>query len=132
MVVDDNDLVRDALVELLDSAPSLSVVAECSDGEEVPEAARQARPDVVLMDIAMPRVDGLEAARRLLLEDPGSRVVVLTGSLTVDHVRRAHALGAAGFLLKDGNPAELLAAIRTVAEGGTAWSASAEPHLPPN
>jgi DNA-binding NarL/FixJ family response regulator len=131
MVVEDNDLVRDALVDFLNTTPGITVVGECCDGADVLETARRARPDVVLMDIVMPRVDGLEAARALLTEDPGSRIVVLTGSLTMDHVRRAHALGAAGFLLKDGDPRELSEAIRAVAGGGSAWSQPTKAYLPP-
>ena len=132
MVVEDNDLVRDALVDLLNSTPGVTVVAECCDGTDVLEKARDTRPDVVVMDIVMPQMDGLEAARVLLTEEPGSRIVVLTGSLTVDHVREAHALGAAGFLLKDGDPGELSSAIRRVAEGGSAWSTPARAYLPPD
>ena len=122
MVVEDNEFVRDALVELLTTTPDVSVIAECCDGEDVLDAARQFRPDVVLMDIVLPGVDGLEATRRLLAEDPGIRIVMLTGNLTVEHVRRARALGADGFLLKDGAPEELPEAIRAVAAGGTAWA----------
>jgi DNA-binding NarL/FixJ family response regulator len=129
MVVEDNDLVRDALVELLDTTPSFEVVAACSDGSQALEAARANHPDVVLMDIMMPKVDGLEATRQLLSEDPASRIVVLTGSFTVEHVVRAHELGAAGFLLKDGDPTDLPDAIRRVAEGGTAWSDHARTYL---
>jgi DNA-binding NarL/FixJ family response regulator len=130
MVVDDNDLVRDGLVGLLEGMPDVSVVAECCDGEDVLEVAREAHPDVVLMDIAMARIDGLEATRRLLSEEPGAKIVILTGSLTVKHVRRAHELGAVGFLLKDGDPSELPDAIRTVAAGGTAWGRAAAVYLP--
>jgi DNA-binding NarL/FixJ family response regulator len=130
MVVEDNEFVRDALVDLLALSPDVSVIAECCDGEDVLEAARRYRPDVVLMDIALPRVDGLEAARRLLAVDSDTRVVMLTGNLTVDHVRRARALGADGFLLKDGDPEDLARAIRTVAGGGTAWAPAVGPYLP--
>ncbi|WP_448627930.1 response regulator [Geodermatophilus sp. URMC 64] len=130
MVVEDNDLVRDALVDLLNGTPEVTVVAECCDGTGVLDKARQTQPDVVVMDIVMPKMDGLEAARALLTEKPGSRIVVLTGSLTVDHVRQAHALGAAGFLLKDGDPGELSEAIRMVAQGGSAWSPPARAYLP--
>lgn len=129
LVVEDNEFVRDALVAMLTTAPDVEVVAECCDGEDVLEAARASRPDVVLMDIVLPRVDGLEATRRLLLDDPGTRVVMLTGHLTVDHVRDAQALGADGFLLKDGDPADVLRAIRTVADGGTAWDPALDPYL---
>ncbi|MGY1603321.1 response regulator [Geodermatophilus sp. SYSU D00815] len=132
MVVEDNDLVRDALVDLLGTTPEVTVVAACADGSEVLDSARRTQPDVVLMDIVMPKMDGLEAARLLLTEEPSSRVVVLTGSLTLEHVRRAHDLGAVGFLLKDGDPGEVSRAVTEVADGGTAWSAPARAYLPPS
>jgi DNA-binding NarL/FixJ family response regulator len=130
MVVEDNEFVRDTLVELLTLTPDVSVIAECCDGQDVLDAARRFRPDVVLMDIVLPQVDGLEAARRLVADDPRIRVVMLTGHLTVDHVRRARALGADGFLLKDGDPADVERAIRTVADGGTAWGPALDRYLP--
>ena len=129
MVVEDNAFVRDTLVEMLAATPDVSVVAECCDGEQVLAAARRFRPSVVLMDIGLPRVDGLEATRRLLLDDPDTRVVMLTGQLTLDRVRAARALGADGFLLKDGDPADVARAIRTVSGGGTAWDPAVSPYL---
>ncbi|MGY1771161.1 response regulator [Blastococcus sp. SYSU D00813] len=129
MVVEDNEFVRDALVAMLTTTPDVSVVAECCDGEDVLDTARRFRPDVVLMDIVLPGLDGLEATRRLLQEDPDTRVVMLTGHLSVDHVRGARALGADGFLLKDGDPADVAQAIRTVAGGGTAWDPAVDPYL---
>ena len=129
MVVEDNDFVRDSLVAMLATTPDVSVIAECCDGEDVLDAARRFRPDVVLMDIVLPRVDGLEAARRLLVDDPDTRVVMLTGHLTVGHVRSARALGADGFLLKDGDPSDVAQAIRTVVDGGSAWDATVDPYL---
>ena len=129
MVVEDNDLVRDSLVDLLGTTPGFSVTSECCDGDEVLEAARRFRPDVVLMDIILARVDGLEATRRLLAEDPGSRVVLLTGYVSTERVRQARQMGVDGFQLKDGEPAELLDAIRTVAAGGSAWTPAVEVYL---
>jgi len=130
MVVEDNDLVRDSLVDLLGTTPGFTVTAECCDGDEVLEAARRFHPDVVLMDIVLARVDGLEATRRLLAEDPDSRIVLLTGYVSADRVRQAQEMGVDGFQLKDGEPAELLEAIRTVAGGGSAWARSVDPYLP--
>jgi DNA-binding NarL/FixJ family response regulator len=125
LVAEDNVLMRDAVVDLLTAAGDIAVVSECSDGDEVLQEALRTDPDVVLMDMAMQRMGGLEATRVLLASRPGTRVVVLTGSLSAGRVREAYALGAMGYLLKGGDPAELVRAVRTVAAGGTAWSAEA-------
>ncbi|MFE2288342.1 response regulator [Streptomyces sp. NPDC059443] len=120
MVVDDQSLIRSGLVTLLASAPDMEVVAEAADGAEAVPLARTHRPDVVLMDLVMPKVDGFEATLRLLrLPDP-PRVLVLTGYTADDLVLDALRAGAAGFLLKDLRPEELFAGIRTVAAGGSA------------
>lgn len=120
MVVDDQSLIRSGLVTLLASAPGIEVVAEAADGAEAVPLARLHRPDVVLMDLVMPKVDGMEATVRLLrLPDP-PRVLVLTGYTADDLVLDALRAGAAGFLLKDLRPEELFAGIRTVAAGGSA------------
>ena len=122
MVVEDNELVRETLVALLETAADITVVAECGDGADCLEMARVTQPDVVLMDVVMPRVGGIEATRILLAAAPDTRVVLLTGQLSTALVRAAHALGAVGYLLKGDDPADLITAIRAVAEGGTAWS----------
>ncbi|MGW1775944.1 response regulator transcription factor [Streptomyces sp. NPDC002104] len=120
MVVDDQSLIRSGLVTLLASAPGIEVVAEAGDGAEAVPLARTYRPDVVLMDLVMPKVDGMEATVQLLrLPDP-PRVLVLTGYTADDLVLDALRAGAAGFLLKDLRPEELFAAVRTVAAGGSA------------
>ncbi|WP_371615394.1 response regulator [Streptomyces sp. NBC_00454] len=120
MVVDDQSLIRSGLVTLLSSAPDMEVVAEAADGAEAVPLARTHRPDVVLMDLVMPKVDGFEATLQLLrLPDP-PRVLVLTGYTADDLVLDALRAGAAGFLLKDLRPEELFAGIRTVAAGGSA------------
>ncbi|MGW6708498.1 response regulator [Streptomyces sp. NPDC054956] len=120
MVVDDQSLIRSGLVTLLASAPDIEVVAEAADGAEAVPLARTHRPDVVLMDLVMPKVDGLEATLQVLrLPDP-PRVLVLTGYTADDLVLDALRAGAAGFLLKDLRPEELFAGIRTVAAGGSA------------
>jgi DNA-binding NarL/FixJ family response regulator len=129
MVTEDNDLIRDAVVGILTAAGDITVVAQCTDGDEVLEEARRTDPDVIVMDLSMKRMSGLEATRVLLSDRPDARVVILTGSLSAGNVREAHGLGARGFLLKDGDPEELVAAVRTVAAGGTAWSAPALAHL---
>lgn len=119
-VVDDQALVRSGFTVLLDSADDIEVIGEASDGEEAVELVRQVRPDVVLMDIRMPKVDGLEATRRIVAGDAGSancRVLVLTTFDADEYVFEALRSGASGFLLKDTLPEELLAAVRIVASG---------------
>lgn len=120
MVVDDQSLIRSGLVTLLASAPDIEVVAEAADGAEAVPLARTYRPDVVLMDLVMPKVDGLEATVQLLRLPEPPRVLVLTGYTADDLVLDALRAGAAGFLLKDLRPEELFAGIRTVAAGGSA------------
>jgi DNA-binding NarL/FixJ family response regulator len=123
LLADDNDFVRQSLVDLLSARGDMSVVAECSDGDEVVEAAERTHPDVVIVDLAMARVGGLEAARRLLAVQPDARVVILTATLSADAVREARELGVVGYLLKDADPEELPHHVRAVAAGGTAWRA---------
>jgi DNA-binding NarL/FixJ family response regulator len=119
VVADDQTLVRAGFRVLVDSAPDLEVVGEAGDGAETIELARRERPDVVLMDIRMPVMDGLEATRRITTEESlaGVRVLVLTTFDLDEYVYQALRDGASGFLLKDTPPADLLAAIRVVAAG---------------
>ncbi len=125
LVVDDNAAIRAAVTELCAAAGDVAVVAECSDGDAAADAARANRPDVVLMDLSMPGTGGLAATREVLAVQADARVVVLTGSFSVESVREAEAIGAVGYLLKDGDPVELLRRVRDVAAGGTAWGAAA-------
>lgn len=127
VIADDNAFVRSAVGDLLAGTDDIRVVAECADGSEVVECAARARPDVVLMDIRMPKMSGLEAIPALRAAQPGVRVIVLTGSITAAAVREAQALGAAGLLLKGDDVDFLPDQIRAVAAGGTAWSAAAVP-----
>ena len=119
LVADDQTLVRAGFRVLVDSAPDLEVVGEAGNGAEAVELARSARPDVVLMDIRMPVLDGLEATRRIVADEllAGVRVLVLTTFDLDEYVYEALRAGASGFLLKDTPPADLLAAIRVVAAG---------------
>jgi DNA-binding NarL/FixJ family response regulator len=121
VVADDQVLVRTGMVTIIDAQPDLSVVGDCGDGESVVELARQLRPDVVVMDVRMPRLDGIEATRRIAgagVGDPVKVLVVTTFNLD-EYVYEALRAGASGFLLKDAPPAQLLHGIRTVAIGAS-------------
>jgi DNA-binding NarL/FixJ family response regulator len=117
-VADDQALVRSGFTVLLGSADDIEVVGEASNGAEAVELAARERPDVVLMDIRMPTMDGLEATRRILSgTSTETRVLILTTFDLDEYVYEALRAGASGFLLKDTLPDELLAAVRVVAEG---------------
>ena len=124
LVVDDDALVRSALAMVLGGVPDVVVVGEAVDGDEVPVAVAAHAPDVVLMDIRMPRVDGITATEQLGRTPGGPRVLVLTTFDADDEVLRALRAGASGFLLKDTPPAEIVAAVRRVAAGGATLSPS--------
>ncbi|MQA87652.1 MAG: response regulator [Streptosporangiales bacterium] len=127
LIVDDQDLVRVGLRTLIDSEDDLSCAGEAADGMAAVTAAKETRPDVVLMDIRMPGVDGLVATRRIT-EDPdleNTKVIVLTTFEVDEYVFDALRYGASGFLLKDTKPTDLLKAIRLIAEGGALLSPSA-------
>ncbi len=117
MIVDDQALVRAGFAMLVRSQPDLTVVAECADGQQCLDTLRTVPADVVLMDVRMPRVDGVEATRRLLEQDRAPRVIVLTTFDLDEYAFTALRAGASGFLLKDAPPEDLLAAIRTVHAG---------------
>jgi DNA-binding NarL/FixJ family response regulator len=119
LLADDQPLARAGLRTLLESSDGIQVVAEASDGAEAVERTRSTRPDVVLMDIRMPGVDGLEATRRIVADErlAGVRVVVLTTFDLDEYVYEALRAGASGFLAKDVEPAELRHAVRVVARG---------------
>ena len=117
LITDDQELVRAGFRVLIESATDLRVVGEAGDGATAVAAAASSRPDVILMDIRMPRLDGIEATRRILAACPGSRVIMLTTFGADEYVYRALRAGASGFLLKDLPPADLLNAIRVVAGG---------------
>ena len=117
LVADDDALVRSALKMVLDAAAGVVLVGEAADGDEVPAAVAAFAPDVVLMDIRMPRVDGLTATERLRRQPGAPEVIVLTTFDVDDYVLRALRAGAAGFLLKDTRPADIVAAVHRVLDG---------------
>jgi DNA-binding NarL/FixJ family response regulator len=119
LIADDQPLLRGGFALILGSDPDITVVAEASDGVEVLAAAREHHPDVVLMDIRMPRMDGIEATRHLTASPvaPGVRVLVLTTFDGDEYVYHALRAGASGFLLKDVAPTDLIAAVKIVAAG---------------
>lgn len=119
LLADDQTLVRAGFRVLVDSAPDLEVVGEAGDGADAVRLARDTRADVILMDIRMPGVDGIEATRRINADEDlaGIKVLVVTTFESDDYVFEALAAGASGFVVKDTEPAELLAAIRVVAGG---------------
>ena len=117
LLVDDHPLVRAGLTALVATTDDLRVVGGASGGEEAVVLAATLQPDVVLMDLSMPGMDGVEATRRILALSEDMRVVVLTSFADHDRVTDALAAGAVGYLLKDGDPREVLAGIRSAALG---------------
>lgn len=117
LLVDDHQLVRAGLRALLESVDDLRVVGEAGDGDAAVDLAVAERPDVVLMDLSMPRVDGVEATRRLVAAAVDTRVVVLTSFADQPRVQAALAAGAVGYLLKDSDPRDVIAAVRQAAAG---------------
>jgi DNA-binding NarL/FixJ family response regulator len=126
LLADDQRLVRAGFRSILDDEDDITVVAEAGDGEQAVQACRELRPDVVLMDIRMPGVDGLEASRRILSDHrlDAVKVVILTTFDIDDYVYAALRAGATGFLLKDTEPAELIQAVRVAARGDALISPS--------
>jgi DNA-binding NarL/FixJ family response regulator len=129
LVVDDQAMVRAGFRMLLRDEPGVEVVGEASDGLEAVGAAARLHPHVVLMDIRMPGLDGLEATRRIVAADPSARILVLTTFSTDEYVFRALRAGASGFVLKDDPPEQLIAAVRTVAGGDALLSPAITRHV---
>jgi DNA-binding NarL/FixJ family response regulator len=117
LIADDQALVRVGLRKILESEPETTVAGEAGDGAEAIESARRLRPDVVLMDIRMPVLDGIEATRRIVSAQPSTRVLILTTFGLDDYVYDALRAGASGFMLKDAPPEEIAGAVRIVASG---------------
>jgi DNA-binding NarL/FixJ family response regulator len=124
LLVDDDDLMRAGLTAVLSSDETIDVVGEAPDGRAAVERAIELRPDVVLMDVRMPGLDGIAATRELLTVSPNVKVVVLTTFEQDDYIFGALSAGASGFLLKRTRPEELIAAIHTVAAGDSLLSPS--------
>jgi DNA-binding NarL/FixJ family response regulator len=124
LVADDQEVVRAGLCRILDGEPDLEVVGQAADGEEAVRRTAVTRPDVVLMDIRMPVMDGLAAARRLLADDPKVTVVILTTFDLDEYVYEAIKIGASGFVLKDAPADEIVRAVRAAAAGDALVSPS--------
>jgi DNA-binding NarL/FixJ family response regulator len=124
LVADDQSMIRAGFRMLLKDEEGIEVVAEAEDGAEAVEKAARFHPTVVLMDIRMPKLDGLEATRRILAADAAARILILTTFDLDEYIYEALRAGASGFVLKDDPPEQLIAAIRTVAAGDALLSAT--------
>ena len=124
VIADDDDLMRAGLVELLSGEPDIEIAGQARTGREAIERARRLRPDVVLMDVRMPDLDGIAATAELATAEPDAKVVILTTFEQDDYIFGALRAGASGFLLKRTRPEELIAAVRTVAAGDSLLSPS--------
>jgi len=124
LIVDDEDLMRAGLTELLTADPEIEIIGQASTGREAVAQARRLAPDVVLMDVRMPDLDGIAATRELSLAAPSARVLILTTFGQDDYVFGALRAGASGFLLKRTRPEDLIAAVHTIAAGDALLSPS--------
>ncbi len=117
VIVDDHAMVRAGLAQLLDADPDIEVVGTASDGSEAADVVSQTSPDVVLMDLQMPVMDGVEATRQIREQSPDVHVVVLTSQSDRERIVQAVDAGAVGYLLKDAGPEELLSGVKAAAHG---------------
>ncbi|HTA37123.1 MAG TPA: response regulator transcription factor [Solirubrobacteraceae bacterium] len=117
LLADDQELMRMGFRMVIDTQPDMAIVGEAANGREAVDAARELDPDVVLMDVRMPELDGVQATRLIVESDSDARVIILTTFDLDEYVYAALRAGASGFLLKDAPPADLLSAIRAVASG---------------
>ncbi len=128
LLADDHGVIRDALRYLLEAQGDIQIVAMAADGQEAVEQATIYCPDVAVMDISMPRMDGIEATKRICGLCPHTQVVMLTIYNSGEHIQRALKAGAAGYVLKDAAGQELVAAIRALHKGGNYYSSSIDGH----
>ena len=126
LLADDHILVRDALCYLLEAQGDIKIVATAADGQEAVEQAMLLCPDVAVLDISMPRMDGIEAARRIRRICSETRIIMLTIYHTEEHVRHALQAGASGYVLKDAAGQELVAAVRILHNGGRYFSSKVD------
>lgn len=121
LVADDHPIARAAVLDLLADAAGVSAVGEAADGRAAVDLALRLRPDVVLMDVSMPELSGLDATRMLVGAYPEARVLMFSAEIRLSLIRAAREAGAAGFVAKGGRGTEVLRAIRTVSSGRPAW-----------
>ncbi len=124
LIADDDDLMRAGLIELLTADPAIKIIGQASTGREAVNRTRQLKPDVVLMDVRMPDLDGIAATRELLRAAPEVKVLIVTTFEQDDYIFSALRAGASGFLLKRTRPEELIAAVHTIAAGDSLLSPS--------
>ena len=117
LIADDHSVVRMGMSALLCAEGDLKVIAEAKNGGEAVAAALDKRPDVIIMDIEMPKMDGIEATRSILAQQPDAKVLILTSFATTDRIARAIKAGALGAIMKNADDSEMVAAVRTVAQG---------------
>jgi two-component system, NarL family, response regulator len=129
IIVDDHPMIREGLAALLSTQPDLMVVAEASDGGEVPSLYRTHRPDILLMDLAMPAIGGVEATRAVRKEFPNAKILILTMRTGDEDIHRALEAGAKGYLLKESSGAQLFDAIRAIHSGKRYIPAAVALHL---
>jgi DNA-binding NarL/FixJ family response regulator len=129
VLADDHVLIRAGLRALLHSLPNIEVIGEASDGNEAVNVVAQDQPDVVIMDIGMPGLNGVDSTRRIVKQVPGTRVIILSMHANEEYVGRALEAGAMGYLLKGAEPAELELVLKAVMRGETYLSPSISKHL---
>jgi DNA-binding NarL/FixJ family response regulator len=129
LIADDHQLVRAGLAMLIAEIPGYEVVEQASDGQEALAKAEELKPDLILLDIQMPRLSGLDALPQIRAMAPTTRVLMLSMHANEEHLQRALELGALGYLLKDSTPSELELALKTVISGNVWLSAMISPHV---
>ena len=124
LIVDDHDVVRQGLGRMLAHAHNIEVVAQAADGQEAVDLSDNLKPDVILMDLQMPRMDGLEATKKILAQNKETRVIILTVLEKIDYLQQAVAAGASGYLIKSTSSQELVRVIELVSTGGSHFNQS--------